>query len=117
MGFDEAVEAHKAWKAKLAYIRSPDGSLTHSTVSDDTACDLGKWICGDARTACADRREYLELQIAHAPFHLGAGKVIGQVDCGEEIPEEVLVGPSSPYAIASRRAVSRILRAEKRFPG
>jgi len=87
------------------------------TVSDDTACDLGKWIYGEARTACADKREYLELQIAHAPFHLEAGKVIGQVDCGEEIPEEVLVGPSSPYAIASERAVSRILRAEKRFPG
>ena len=118
MDFDDAVAAHEVWKAKLlAYVRSPDGSLAHAAASDDTVCDLGKWLHGDARRAYADKKELLELQAAHALFHLEAGEVVRQVDSGQEIPEEVLVGANSPYAAASERVVSRILRAKDRFPG
>ena len=118
MDFDEAARAHEAWKAKLlAYFRNPDGSLTHSTVTDDTACDLGKWIYGDARTANANKREYLGLQTAHALFHKAAADVIREANRGEETSEEDLVGPGSAYAIASERVVTCILRPTEGRPG
>jgi len=118
MDFDDAMEAHSAWKASLfAYIRNPDGSLTHSAVTDDTACDLGKWIYGDATTAYRRDMEFVELKVAHALFHLEAAKVLWKVNHGEETSEEILVGSRSPYAIASDEVVGHILRMKERFPG
>ena len=117
MDFDGAVEAHKAWKGRLfVYIGNPDGSFTHSTVTDDTACELGKWIYGGATAAYRQEAEFVELKIAHAQFHLEAAKVIWKVNHGEETSEEMLVGSRSTYAIASDEVISRILRMKERFP-
>ena len=118
MDFDDAIEAHGAWKASLfAYIGDPDGSLTHSAVTDDTACNLGRWIYGDATTAYRRDMEFVELKIAHAQFHLEAAKVLWKVNHGEETSQEILVGSRSAYAIASDEVVSRILRMKERASG
>jgi len=118
MDFDQAVEAHRAWKAALlAHIGNPDGSLTPSIVTDDTACDLGKWIYGDETTVYRQETEYVELKVAHALFHLEAAKVIRRVNRREETSEEILVGSRSAYAIASDEVVNHILRMKEGFPG
>ena len=43
MNFDDAIQAHSAWKMKLTlYIAKPDKSLNHNVVCKDNVCDLGK---------------------------------------------------------------------------
>jgi len=84
--------------------------------TDDSACDLGKWIYGDETTVYRQEAEYVELKTAHALFHLEAAKVIWRVNHGGETSEEILVGSRSAYAIASDDVVSHILRMRKRFP-
>ena len=117
MDFDDAMEAHSAWKASLlTYIGDPDGSLTHSSVVDDTACYLGEWIYGEATTAYGRDMDFAELKVSHALFHLEAARVLSKVNQGEETFAEALVGSRSAYALASDEVVRRILRMKERFP-
>ena len=93
-----------------AYLSNPDGSLADDKVSDDTACDLGKWIYGEGLAGYGKDSEYLRLKTSHALFHLAAAQVIREVDRGEEVS-------ASLYRRASSDMVSHIVRLAAQASG
>jgi len=110
MNLDEALRAHVEWKMRLsAYVRDPDGSLRLSTVTDDTACDLGKWILGEAATLYSQDEAYAELKASHTAFHRAAAQLIRRVHGGEEVFQETLLGSGSGYALSSSEVVRHLI--------
>ena len=106
--FDDAIQAHVAWKSKLSmYARRPDHSLKAAEISVDHACALGKWIHGDARKHAA-LPEYQALLKQHAAFHRAAADIVRRADAGEKVTDEVALGANSPFATASSAVVSAI---------
>ena len=74
MNFDEAIQAHAAWKVKLsAYLYKCDGSLKSADVRVDNRCPLGQWLHGEGKKY-ASLAEYQTLIKEHARFHLAAGE-------------------------------------------
>jgi hypothetical protein len=109
MNFDGAIDAHTAWKTKLAmYIRKPDKSLNADVVGSDKNCDLGKWIHGEAQ-GFQNVPEFNQLKAQHAQFHRCAGEIIRRADRGEKVSEDVSLGSKSPYAQASVNVVALIM--------
>lgn len=110
MNFDEAVQAHSAWKSKLsAYIRKPDRSVNAAAVGMDNLCALGKWLHGDGAKYAADP-DFAELKRQHARFHTTAAAIIQRADNGEQVQEELSIGGSSDYAKTSGAVVQLIMK-------
>jgi methyl-accepting chemotaxis protein len=109
MNFDEAINAHSAWKIKLAmYIRRPDGSIKVGDVCVDNKCALGRWIYGEG-AKWSHLPQYETLKEEHARFHRSAGEVVKKADKGENMVEEVALGSTSEFASASSAVVKAIL--------
>jgi hypothetical protein len=110
MDFDEALKAHVAWKMSLsAYVRDPDGSLRLTTVTDETACDLGKWILGEAATLYGQDGAYAELKASHTAFHRAAAQLVRKAHAGEDVFQETLLGSGSDYALSSSEVVRHLI--------
>ena len=116
MNFDEAIQAHAAWKIKLSnYLRKPDGSLKSADVQPDNKCPLGQWIHGDG-AKLATLAEYATLKTEHAKFHLAAAEVIKKADAGQNTSEETALGSKSAFGTASSNVVSAIMAMKKKAP-
>lgn len=114
MNFDDAINAHAAWKMKLSsYIRNPDDSLDPDVVCKDDQCILGKWIHGEGASYSANN-EYGMLKAAHASFHKEAADIIRRAKKGEKVTDEVSLGAKSKFAEYSNQIVTHIrtLRAK-----
>lgn len=48
--FDNAVEAHRAWKVKLRHAIAAKEHLDAATICKDDQCALGKWLHGDGQS-------------------------------------------------------------------
>lgn len=108
MNFDEAIQAHAAWKIKLlVYVRKPDGVLKPSEVEAINRCELGKWLESEGHKY-ESLPEYKSLAAEHKRFHAAAAHVIKAADAGEKIDEDRLLGRDSEYGIASQRVVNAI---------
>jgi hypothetical protein len=108
VNFDEATQAHAAWKIKLAVnIKRPDGTLRPSEIGADNRCPLGQWLHGDAKKF-SSLAEYQTLIAEHARFHVAAGKVAEQANAGRELNAEAVLGGNSEFATASLNVVKAI---------
>jgi aerotaxis receptor len=108
MNFDEAIQAHAAWKVKLSvYVRKPDGALRSKEVRASNRCALGKWLEGSG-TKYASLPEYKSLVAEHAKFHVASASVIEKADSGEKLDHDQTLGADSQYGIASRNVVKAI---------
>jgi hypothetical protein len=114
MKFDEAIQAHAAWKIKLTtYIRKPDGVLKSANVRVDDKCALGQWLHGDGKKH-ASLAEYGTLISEHARFHRAAGDVIDRADKGLETNGDQALNLDSEYGVASRSVVKSIKNLQKK---
>ena len=114
MNFDEAVQAHAAWKIKLStYIRKTDGSLKSADVRADNRCALGQWLYGEGKKY-ASTTEYQSLVGEHARFHRAAGEVIDEVHSGKAVNAELILNFNSEYGIASRNVVKAIMELKRK---
>lgn len=110
MDFKSAIDAHVAWKAKLAsYIAKPDRSLNPVTVGQDSQCELGRWLKGEGAKLAASP-DFQQLAADHARFHQAAGEVIRKADAGQNVTEEIALGTKSEYAAASSAVVLALMR-------
>jgi hypothetical protein len=110
MDFQNAIQAHVGWKAKLAsYIAKPDHSLNPATVSQDSNCELGKWLKGEGQVY-ARNPEFAKLVADHAHFHAAAGEVIRKADSGQCVSELVCLGAKSDYSAASNAVVTALMK-------
>ncbi len=112
MNFDEAIQAHAAWKIKLAvYLKKPDGTLRPSEIGADNRCALGQWLYGEAKKF-SSLPEYQTLIAEHARFHRAAAKVAEQANAGQEVLADVALGGDSEFATASRNVVKAITNVQ-----
>jgi methyl-accepting chemotaxis protein len=114
MNFDEAIQAHSAWKVKLAvYVRKPDGALRSNEVRAPNRCALGKWLEGSGMKY-ASLPEYKTLVAEHAQFHVSAASVIEKADSGAKLEQDATLGADSHFGIASRNVVKAIMDLRKK---
>jgi len=86
LDFKTAIDAHVKWKVRLDhYINgTSDEDLKVDTVSRDDQCMLGKWIHSDVSQQFADIREFQEMKMEHARFHLAAGDILSCSQAGDK---------------------------------
>jgi hypothetical protein len=114
MNFDEAINAHSAWKIKLsAYLRKPDGSINASEVQQDNKCVLGQWIYGEG-ASWSTLPEYATLKAEHAKFHTAAAQVVTKADKGQDTSEETALGAQSAFSAASKAVVTAIMAMRRK---
>ncbi len=108
VNFDDAIQAHAAWKIKLAvYLKKPDGAIKPAEIGADNRCALGQWLYGDAKKF-SSLAEYQTLMTEHARFHRAASKVAEQANAGREMNAEAVLGGNSEFATASLNVVKAI---------
>lgn len=85
LNFKTAIDAHMLWKTRLKKVI--DGTNTEpldvDTVSRDDKCVLGKWINGPGSQKFGSLREFQELKMDHAHFHLAAGDILSCALAGD----------------------------------
>jgi hypothetical protein len=114
MNFDEAIQAHAAWKVKLlVYVRKPDGALRSADVRPSNRCPLGKWL-ENAGAKYASMPEFKSLMAEHARFHVAAADVIDKADTSSSIDPDQALGPGTEYGIASRNVVQAIIDVRRK---
>lgn len=112
MDFEQARQAHFAWKRKLSeYIRRPDGSLKAEDIACDDQCTLGKWIHGEG-SRFASIGEFTELKLVHANFHKMAAEIVTKADSGISVSEEVALGVQSAYNKISTQVSVALMKVE-----
>jgi methyl-accepting chemotaxis protein len=114
MNFDDAIKAHSNWKIKLSsYISKPDGSINKSQVAQDNLCDLGKWLYGEGRRFSNDP-DYQNLLKQHARFHKAAANVVAKAESGVNVTQELQLGASSEFSLASSEVVISIMKMKRK---
>jgi len=115
MNFQQAIEAHVSWKMKLSsYIAKPDHSLNAALVSQDSNCELGRWLNGEGRKFAAIP-EFAKLVTDHARFHAAAGEIVRKADSGQSVVDEVALGGRSEYAAVSNAVVSSLMKLKMKI--
>ena len=114
MNLDEAIQAHTAWKIKLAaYLRHPDDSIDQAEASNDHRCPLGQWLHGEAKKTFGSSPEYADLVAEHARFHRAVGYVINAAKAGTNLEEAHLLGGGSEFATSSQSVIVAISKLRK----
>lgn len=75
MDLENAVQVHAQWKVKLRTAITKQEGLDAKVIGVDNACELGKWLHGDAKGKYGKLASYTECVSAHAAFHKAAGQV------------------------------------------
>lgn len=114
MNFDDAIRAHMNWKIRLEnYLEKPDGSINATDLAKDNLCILGQWIYGEG-SQYQDVDGYCELVEEHKKFHQEASQIVVRKQRGENISADISLGAASPFAKASARVVSLLMRLKMR---
>jgi len=84
MNVNGAINAHVAWKQRLAdYLEGKGDALDPAVVGRDDRCELGQWIHAEAPKRSADA-DFGALRAQHADFHKRAAAVIETRRRGDE---------------------------------
>jgi hypothetical protein len=111
LNFKSAIDAHMKWKVRLEKCinDSNQDGLKVDTVSRDDQCPLGMWIHGPGGHRFGHLREFQEMKMEHALFHLCAGDVLACCVAGDkEGATEKL--RSGDYTRASERVKLHLAR-------
>jgi len=81
---DRAVEAHRAWSARLADAVKNGTAVDRQRACDDHACDLGSWIFGPGEAAHGARPGFAVLRDEHHRFHQCIGTVLDLAGRGQD---------------------------------
>jgi methyl-accepting chemotaxis protein len=111
--FDQAVEAHRAWKVKLRSAIAGQQKLDAETLCRDDRCPLGQWLHGAGGSRWGHHPAFVRLVGQHAEFHREAGAVAKAVNQGAYGQAERLIGSGSRFASVSTETVTDILRAKR----
>jgi hypothetical protein len=86
LDFKTAIDAHMQWKIRLQNVIAGTSTelLNVETVSCDDKCVLGRWINGPGSQMFGRLREFQELKIDHARFHLKAGDILACAIAGDK---------------------------------
>ena len=115
MNFDDAIQAHAAWKIKLAvYLKNPDGTIKSTDIGTDNRCALGQWLHGEAQKKFSSLAEYQTLMTEHVRFHRAAGRIADQANSGGQMNAEAVLGGDSEFATSSLNVVKAIRKLKSK---
>lgn len=115
MNFDEAINAHVAWKMKLSvYLRHPNGSIKSTDAGADNICELGRWINGEGAIKYSETAEFIALKHEHTNFHKCAGSVIEKADNGSATSQDIALGSGSEFSQTSSKTVAAIMAMKRK---
>ncbi len=108
MELDDAIEAHSAWKHKLALcLKRPGDRSKPAEIRADNRSELGQWLHGEGKKFSL-LAEYNKLLAENARFHRAAAKLVEKANAGQETNEEVAASDSE-FACASRDVIAAIV--------
>jgi methyl-accepting chemotaxis protein len=101
MDFTDALRVHAEWKLRFRRALSGEERPDAAEVSDDSACELGRWIHGRGGERHGALEEFLALRDRHREFHAEAAIVARLIEAGKLDQAEQAIGAVSRYATAS----------------
>jgi methyl-accepting chemotaxis protein len=111
---DDAIEAHAAWKQKLAvYLKKPGDRSKPAEIRADNRSELGQWLHGEGKRF-SSLAEYSKLLTENARFHRAAAKLVERANAGQETSGEVAASSDSEFACASRDVIAAIVRLKSK---
>jgi hypothetical protein len=114
MDFDQAIQAHVEWKAKLrGYLAKADKSLKSSEVAKDDQCALGKWIYTEG-VKYSHLPEFIMLKAEHLKFHQYTAQIVDLVNTGKVQQAETLLQAGSDFMKLSGNCVSLIMQVKQK---
>ncbi len=113
MDLDDAIARHAEWKTKFRRAISGHETMDAATISGDSACQLGKWLHGEAKMKFATHDAYTECVAKHAAFHAEAGKVAQTINQKKFVEAEAMLNAGTAYAGASSAVGVAIMRLKK----
>ena len=100
MNLDDAIAQDKALKEKFLAAIATKVQLDATVIGKADRCILGNWLYGEAERKYPFLKAYKPCLEAHAAFHVQAGKVARQINCGEYADAEAMIGANTAYAKA-----------------
>lgn len=115
--FEAWIEAHKAWKARLADLVDGNSAeiIDPAVVGVDHQCPLGKWIYSDGMEHFSGLDSFEDLRRAHASFHRTAGEVAQCACDGDHRQARKVL--HSKFQARSTLVVSLLRQMESRMRG
>jgi methyl-accepting chemotaxis protein len=113
MDLDQAVQKHAEWKVKFRTAISKREKLDAASIAKDNACDVGKWLHGDAKSQYAGFNSLKECLAKHAAFHAEAGKVALAINAKKYSEAETMLAAGTPFAAASNAVGVAIIQLKK----
>ncbi len=111
--FDQAIEAHRAWKVRLRQAIADRARLDAETLCRDDQCPLGKWIHGPGGARWGSRPGFTALTDKHAEFHREAGAVARRINAADYTQAERLIGAGSRFSDVSTEVVALLAQARR----
>ena len=108
MDFDGAIKKHAEWKLKLHSAIENHESLNVATISSDNACEMGKWLHGEAKIKFQNLPTYKQCLAEHAVFHAEAGKVAAAINGKNYAEAKTMLASGTPFSKASFSAAGAI---------
>lgn len=109
----KAIAAHGQWKQRLRDAAATGKSeFRPEVVKTDNACDLGKWIYGEAKAKLPGDPRVEEVRKLHAEFHQHAAQVLSLALLGKKAEAEAAMALGSPYSKASTALVNALKKLE-----
>ena len=107
--FDQAIEAHRAWKVKLRTAIARQDQLDAQTICRDDACPLGRWLHGPGRARWGSRPTFVHLVEEHAGFHRAAGEVARAINARRYDEARRMIDSGSRFTEQSNATVRAIM--------
>ncbi len=113
MDLNHAIDRHAEWKIKFRRAISGHETMDAATISKDNACELGKWLHGEAKAKFGKNDAFAECVSKHAAFHVEAGRVAQSINQKKFAEAEAMLNPGTSYANASSAVGLAIMRLKK----
>ncbi len=109
----KAIAAHGQWKQRLRDAAATGKSEWRpEVVRTDNACDLGKWLYGEAKAQLGNHPGLEEVRKLHAEFHQHAAQVLSLALLGKRAEAEAAMAIGSPYSKVSTALVNALKKLQ-----
>lgn len=111
--FDQAIDAHRAWKVKLRQAIAHQETLDANTICRDDRCPLGQWLHGAGGRRWGAQPIFTQLLDKHAQFHQTAGGVARTINAGQYREAETLISAGSAFSDVSLEVTTLLTQAKR----
>lgn len=109
----KAIAAHGQWKQRLRdAVATGKSEWKPEVVRTDNACDLGKWIYGEARTVMPGHPAVEEVRKLHADFHREASTILDLALKGKKAEADAAMALGSNYSKVSTALVNALKKLQ-----